>query len=45
LVNDGFCHRPAITLVGVELPVTQELTGHYLRHLYVSQLSNRADYF
>jgi hypothetical protein len=43
-MTDGLRYRPAITHVGIELPVTQEMTGNYLRDLCVSQLSNRAEY-
>ena len=43
-VNDGrFALLPAITPVGIELPVTQELIGNCLGDLYVSQLFKRAE--
>ena len=40
---DGLRYRPAITPIGIELPVTQELTGNCLRDLCVSQLFKRAE--
>jgi hypothetical protein len=43
-MTDVLCYRPAVTPVGVELLVTQELTGNCLRDLCVSQLSKRAEY-
>jgi hypothetical protein len=39
---DGLRYRPAITPVGIELPVTQELTDTVCA-IYVSQLSKRAE--
>jgi len=42
-MTDGLCYRPVITPVGVELPVTQALTGNYLRDLCVSQPFNTAE--